>query len=262
MIFLDTLKNTYSRWANRTAQKRSLNYVWINHTPSLKEKDTAQCCVPLTYLDLAYDNAKKYPDVEVNIWIDYTYLDQKSLSLVQEHSHSTAPNNVNIKDLKEIPAYKNDLLFTPEEKISVWARVDFARLLVMKHVLNSSDTDIVIYSDFDVTDVKLDHAQAQETLSRYGMLFGAVSSGRIENGYLALDQQNGKSFLTEYLLPKTQEAAEKNIDGYAILSDGVINWANRNNVEDYKSELGLKVLERRGHITPPNSIYLQNNLNR
>lgn len=173
---------------------RVLNYVWINKTPDkdllLPTDDTPLCSVPLHDLDKAYDNARKYPDTEVRIWIDETRLSDQTRFFVQSHAYLNAPDNVRIKDLNSVPGYRDKQDLYSDENVSIWCKVDLARFEVAAHSLRTLQAQTVFYADFDVKDVALDSAATAQSLKRYQTAFTRVPNTNIPSpGYFAASQE-------------------------------------------------------------------------
>ena len=135
-----------------------VNYVWINKVkfPQDNTGDSNKLCgVPLHYLDKTIHNAKRYPHAQFNIWIDWRYLDQSSRFWVDSYIYSQNCSNINACDLVNIPSYSCEDNFSPNRGKDIWARVDYARLLVLQHVLNHNRWSQVFYRDFDANDVEI-----------------------------------------------------------------------------------------------------------
>lgn len=169
---------------------RFLNYVWINKVPDKDQPppadDTPLCSVPLHYLDRAYDNARKYPDTEVRIWIDEARLSDQTRFFVQSHAYLNAPGNVRFKDLNSIPAYAAARDIYAGADISIWYKTDLARFQVAEHCMHEKEARIVHYADFDVRDVELDSKATQGSLARHGTAFTRVPGKNIPSpGYFA-----------------------------------------------------------------------------
>ena len=242
--------------------KQSLNYVWINKHP-FESRDNELCGVPLKYLDRAIANANRYPHTKVNIWLDFDLLDASSLFFVASHSYLFGDNslNITIRNLHEIPKYRKDQVFQPkgEELTDIWARVDYARLLVLRHVLKHDDVTDAFYSDFDVkdTNIQCDHVKA--CMNKYGLIFGGVKNGQRENGFLGFRSDEPTDFL-ERLIKTTRKMAKQGDDGFGVYSNAIRRWEKITRAQHYYAL--NKVLDRCGEVIPNNDLYIETKINR
>jgi hypothetical protein len=169
--------------------------------------------------------------------------------MVDSHAYYAAPANVQLRDLNEIPEYRDDKLFQNPEPKTIWARVDYARLLAVKHCFDNTDTDYVFYCDFDVEDASLNDDRVTRPLRRYGTFFGKADNRDIlENGYMAFGRGKSEEFLKEYLLPSTREAAAQGDNGWKALRDSLILWTYINKIRE--TDISATVLHRRGYQIP------------
>ena len=236
-----------------------LNYVWINKEPIITHEDGELCGIPLNRIDRAHQNAKAYPETAFNIWVDYKLLDCSTRFFIESHDHINSPDNVQLRDLNDIPTYAENAHFSPEGGTDIWARVDYARLLVLEHCLKTTDVDVAFYSDFDTRDVSIENKEALKSLHKYGVVLGSVikddgGKGMVENGYFGLCKETGEHFLDSYLLPETEKALMDNRDGFEALKASIDGWRNeRGNGKRPRSriELAIPVLFRMGYRMPP-----------
>ena len=256
---IPALRKNYEEGAVKpTNCQQILNYVWINEDPvNLNDNERPLCGVSLSDIDNALVNAKKYPDVQVNIWIDFSYLDPVSIFFVQRHQHIFVENNVTICDLNDIEFYQKISLFRPETKGKIYPRVDLARLIVIDNCFQTTDATDVFYSDLDVPDVKLNSDHIASALLQHGMIFGATDDHPIENGYMAFRKGKGLDFLRDSLLPETIEDAHKNLKGF----DALIRTLESHDIENYPDAISIKMLPARGYSLPSNPLYIKNGIN-
>lgn len=191
---------------------RLLNYVWINdHPPSPDYPSPFQCSVPLTYLDRAYDNARRYADTAVRIWYDGQFMDGQSRYFLQSHAYIHAPPNVRLKDLRDIEGYDTAYGFQLRDYAWVYERADIARFMVIADGFATTQAERIFYADFDIEDVQLDNACTLSLLDRHGICMGKLVEDRGEahmsevgndfaHGYIAA-HRTCRTFLTEQLLP-------------------------------------------------------------
>lgn len=212
---------------------RVLNYVWLNKNRDLPSDndDAPLCSVPLNYLDKAYENAKRYADTPVQLWVDFGVLDDSSRYFVETHHYLNAPSNASLKDLRDIPAYAAHPAYSEESKASIWNKVDLARFLVISHELDNPLREQVFYSDFDIDDADLDNPKTQERLNDTGMAFAELERGEmvthglfniVQHAYVAMSRSR-KDYLDEKMLPSMSSYAEKNFRVVSAIFRSVFN---------------------------------------
>lgn len=257
-----------------------VNYVWINALSderlmrieearlddwSLKllgrrggiKKDIGLCSVQLSGFDRAFENAKRYPDARFDIWVDYKFLSEQSRLFLQSHFYVSAPQNVSLKDINEIPAYeaRRDI-FAPEKDKYLWTRTDLARLEVLAHTLeNARGGQTAVYADFDIHDVKLGSRKMNTHLSRWGMCFASAGDFAIENSFIALRKGAGEEFLKEKLLPKTYANAPYDDDGYIPLCNALDEQGRAKGFDYRKREVSMALANGSGYQLPKNPLY-------
>ncbi len=239
-----------------------VNYVWVNRDKGAQED--AACSVPLRYLDMAYKNARKYPDAKFTIWFDYALFDDKTNFFIASHQYFTAPKNVQFKNLRDIERYAASEVYDVDRPKDIWARVDLARLLVLQHQLNDTDNkaDYQLYSDFDVPDVKLDCGRMYSILHKYGLFIGkTLKHNIVENGYLCFDRQDGKDFLEQRLLPRTTNSAKAGLDGYLPLMKVLQGWMMEQGFWYYNGRVSAPRQEMMGYKVPEDPFYKNHKIN-
>lgn len=241
--------------------KQSLNYVWINKKP-FDSRENELCGVPLKYLDKAIENANRYPDAQVNIWLDFNLLDASSLFFVSSHGYIFAdkPSNIAFRNLHEIRSYTRNPIFNPERDRfqNVWARVDYARLLVLRHVLADDRVRDAFYSDFDVDDVKIENNHLVQCMEKFGLIFGAHKRGGRENGFLGIRANEPTGFLQK-LIKDTLKMARDGEDGFGVYTCAVYDWERKAGASQYDAQ--HKVLDECGKVLPDNALYMETAIN-
>jgi hypothetical protein len=242
-----------------------VNYVWINMEPDRADRK-AKCSVSLKHLDRAYMNARYYPDARFKIWVDFRFLDERSRTCLREHAQRFAPANAALCDLNDIAPYHNDKLFAPDGAAlkSVWPRVDYARLIVLEHVLKTEPQRYALYADFDVTDVRL--RAAVEKMEQYGTalattgasrFFGGrlnIFEGMLENGYYAFRKGSEAEKLLKSLRRKTGRAAGVGQNGFGPFTELVGEWAKTHKTPTSKMTIP-RVLYDMGYEIPDKRCY-------
>ncbi|WP_435641936.1 hypothetical protein [Micavibrio aeruginosavorus] len=268
------LKQSFNRASRDSGKDCLINYVWINKSPDEPDRKAA-CSVSFKHIDCAHENARLYPDARIKIWIDYRFLDERSIACLREHHTRFSPPNVEWGDLNDIPQYHNDdAMFSPDSDKNIWARVDLARLIVLKHVLKTAPQPYAFYADFDVKDAKLDKAKA--IMDQYGLALGTTGAiksfghmlnpvnffpGMLENGYFAFKKgPDGRKFL-HTLLSHTFASATREITGYTPFSQLARDWGRRHDMSPTKKLAVSRVLYDMGYKIPENPRYKDWNWN-
>lgn len=190
---------------------RILNYVWINNFMLGEESPKADeplCGVPLHYFDEAFENARRYPETEVRLWVDYKFMNALSTFFVQSHLNINAPPNVLLMDLRSIPRYaKNEELDGPLNLNGVYNRADLARFIVLSHVLKIPGVKEAFYADFDVEHVQLDNPVTRSILATRGIALGHAHDHPeiIAPGYIAV-RKPAEEELDTHILPRLERA--------------------------------------------------------
>jgi hypothetical protein len=178
----------------RLGQDVIVNYLWISKKRSEYER-APMCSVPLESVHRAIENANRYPNASFSLWLDPKTIDDSThffvTSYLYAHSHH---RNINIRNLRDIPAYTENPIFNPDKNHDIWARCDLGRYLVLEHVLLETKPDYAIYSDLDMKDVCVD--EACRIMDTHGLAIaayrhehanGLVDEG-LENGYLGVSR--------------------------------------------------------------------------
>lgn len=250
----------------------TVNYVWINTRADTATR-YAPCTVPLKHLDCAYANARRYPNARFMIWFDDMLIDDRTRKYIEDHRRKNAPANVSFRNLSEIGPYRSCAAFRDGDTLKdIWARVDFARLLVLQYVLREEPENNAVYADFDVRDVKL--RQAKMKIDTYGFALGTTGGsptllGRTvgligdtlmkmdyvtENGYFAFSRKPAGRALLDHLSDKTFYEAAANRNGFAMLQDVIANWAAKNDIMQQAPAV-RRVSYSQGYKIPDNPAY-------
>lgn len=238
------------------AARTVLNYLWVQgqDLPSwekVPEPERPLCKVPLHSFDRAYENARRYADVPVMIWVDFKLLDDESRFWVQTHHYFNAPKNVQLKDISDIPDY--------DSKVSSWGRlwqiIDLAKPYVLQHCLSTMpDVEDVFFADFDIKDVSLGHKHVQKRLARYGVVAGGVKWGPIENSYMAFRRSRAAEDKLKDMIEATSGHYGCNeADGYLAFHMCLRKWGNEGGFT--KGDPVVHVTEKCGYELPENLLY-------
>ena len=224
---------------------RVLNYVWINVEKFEPREGGPTVGLP-HYINIAIENALRYPETQTNIWMDFNLLDQGSIDAARS---LVSGAKIRICNLQDIKAYKDRSgqggIFDAERELSddaarsissgggknIWGRVDFAKILVLEHCLEATDAEEIFYSDFDVLDVSVDKPEITSRLKNHGIMAAWVGkyeygqTGRLENGYIAIGREQLDRALFKKIIERTEEEAQQGLDGHDGLERPLIAWA-------------------------------------
>ncbi len=190
-----------------TNERVLVNYLWINKDKSVLNLKKPQCAISMSHVQCAVVNANKYPEADIQIWVDKKILDDYSLFLLQSFIEEKSKHkNVTVCDLQSIPDYANDCYFVPLEPTekgylndaysrvclrNAYSRADYARILVLDHCLQvNAERPYIIYSDMDCKDLRL--PEAKKVMQRYGIVIHDFGGGHASHGYIGLLPGDGK----------------------------------------------------------------------
>lgn len=191
----------------------SVNYIWLCAKGPQQTFPDYATRLPLHNFERMYDNAKRYPLAEFNFWLDYRQLTFTDRFFLDSHRYQFEAHHIRVRNLCEIPAYAENEGFAPDTNIALYARADYARILVLKFLHQSHPEGTTIYSDMDCEDVLIHSHHTQSTLQQHGIAYGAWDN-RICNGFIGIHGVLGLNFLKDYLLPETEKASQKKLTNY------------------------------------------------
>lgn len=205
--------------------KQVLNYVWINKQPlgHSKSGELEGELLPDKYVANVVKLALMYPQTEFILWTDANLM--TALGIVRLRDVFSAQNglsNISVRDLNEIPGYKDEPFFTALSDADVdvpsnsgyaliWRKVDLARIIVLDYMLSTKDDAIIFYCDLDIIDPQISSPRVHELLVQNGLVFARTDRNGLAVGYGLENQfigvnQNGRSFITNHLLPATRQS--------------------------------------------------------
>lgn len=217
-----------------------VNYIWLN--PRDSRKSLADCAtrLPLHYLERMYENAATYSDANFYLWLDFDQLSYADHFFLDSHRYIFDAERIKIRNLRDIPEYNDYPGFEKDSNIALYARADFARVLVLNHMLQHHIDDTIIYADLDCSDIKLTDNAFKECLEKYGLALGYAGKNRACNGYIALQGERGICFMNEHLLPRTEIAFQKNlVNHFGAFSKAVTAYRNKYFPDVKRAELGV-----------------------
>lgn len=190
----------------------SVNYVWICPKEDARAQDEAVTRIPLHYFERMYENAARYPEADFNLWLDFEQLGTVDRFFVASHRYLFDASGIEIRDLRTIPEYLQNSGFDPDSGRTLYAKADYARILVLNRLLRGGHDKEIIYSDLDCEDVRIRAPEVREKLDGAGMAFGYTGADqRVCNGYIGLKGAKARVFMADFLLPQTTVAFERNL---------------------------------------------------
>jgi len=185
-------------------KKPIINYVWMQF-----EKGRIQP-LPSHLFYNVQQNAKRYPARKFIVWV------QDSAAIGPYH----IPENVEIRTLDSIRGFSDMPVMKLNGEEYGWAKVDTARLLVIRHILENENC-AAIYSDMDVPDVRVDASPLHLRLRKYGIAIGASFKGASFKGAKPSRKNIGKSSENGYIAftNGTKDLLDLTIDACGQISD-------------------------------------------
>lgn len=196
-----------------TQENTLVNYLWVDPQPwKATGPGDALCGARLSYFDKAYENARRYPETDFILWVDFSRMDDMARFWVQSHYAHSAPANMRLQNLWDLPDYRQASIQLPRQDLSKTRRPDLARLYVMRACLRTApDKTYIMYCDLDTEDARIGCPHSQRILSRHGMLHTYVTSlnkpqhgAFLGLGYLVFRRDIADGFLAE-LIPLAEK---------------------------------------------------------
>ncbi len=268
---------------NMTARPRhqglDVHYLWINAHPDAPGR-AALCSVPLSAVDMALENAARYKGARFTLWTDTALLDDTSGFMLQSHLYIANAPNFRLRSLQEIAEYRGDPeVFDPNHRAkmmaqgqkpagrgtTIWGRVDYARLLILSHVL-SEGAGCAIYSDLDNADLRLDAPRLHNRLKNHGLAFGMVKKddGRViyENGFMAVTEQRRVCNFLQEMIDDTRVAVSNMDNGYAVYRRAIGHYEELCGLAPSQKMLGvMSQCPPMGTPLRDKSLYIENGIN-
>lgn len=213
--------------AGKDALKASqlVNYIWIND--DYKHPEESIFGVPVHSIDMALQNALRYPEADFNIWIEFSGLSDDDLERIAQNPNQFGAN-IRIRNIEEIDDFNENELTEAYPGSHIGVRSDMARLQVLAQCSEEDGYTDIFYSDFDCPDVKVNDPTLTELLEKHGAAIGMYTdpetqSSGYENGYMVFRRGQGETFLKETVIPETEEdmlgdGAEYNTGEQAIIA--------------------------------------------
>lgn len=175
----------------------SINLMWIN----TQDSNGVYICDEKNKEGMNYElkQLKKWctanPEAQINFWYDSVHTTLQAVEntknlLLTEYSSSN--NKINLRDIREIPFVQwNSDLF--QSTVPVYFRIDFLKLIICVHCMESDRHHSSIFSDFSIGDKvekvlsknELYNEEMLNKLEQFGMLVGQ-DGGKTENQFLQM----------------------------------------------------------------------------
>jgi len=218
--------------AANAAETTFVNYIWLSPRDREKSRADVATHLPLHYFERVYANAEKYPDAKFSLWLDYKQIGGEDRFMLDSHRYIFNCENIAIRNLREISTYNQKPGFDPDSNIALYAKADFARILVLAHLLGQNRKSTAIYADLDCEDIKIKDEAVRASLEEFGFALGHAGRNRVCNGYIALHGEKGLDFLTSYVLPRTDIAFQKNLTNHYGAFTKAVGHYRRENYPD------------------------------
>ncbi len=213
-----------------------VNYIWLCPKSPYETFPHYATRLPLHNFERVYSNASRYPQAKFNLWLDFRQLTARDSFFLVSHMHAFGMGEIQVRNLCEIPAYKDRAGFEPDTDIALYARADFARVIVLNHLMDQPDKT-AIYSDMDCEDISLSSNKLNDALDEYGLAYGRSGNHLVCNGYIALRGYRGMDFLQACLFPRTDVAFQKNrVNHFGAFSQAIDDVRTRHG---FKTRLGV-----------------------
>ncbi|MGX6960602.1 MAG: hypothetical protein ACIPMY_05250 [Rickettsia endosymbiont of Pentastiridius leporinus] len=193
-VFQESIEN-YSinlLWIN---DKKNINQQYIHPAKSEEELITK-------FLTPAIKWSKANPlDVgaDINIWYNSEVYEKQAVfntqKILDELAKENECSNIKLRDVKDINVVQqNSFLF--DEKVPLYFRIDFLKMIICLHALKNEEKDAAIFSDLEVGDLRIDKGRmskaelfdkkSMEKLEEHGILMNAGPLGYIENQFIQI----------------------------------------------------------------------------
>ena len=264
----DTLRKAYIRAryprVSMGEGKTIVNYLW-GTLPDFSVRESnydAFCSVPLKAIDKAFDNARRYPDADFIIWVNYGSLDRISEFFLNSHARSYKPANVTFRDAEEVQGVSTDDMDD----------IDASKIrLIYQGFVENPDADEVFFSDFDIDDVCLNDERLKNILDKQAFIIGcnecSVSNGGLnsENQFMGFRRGQGQKLLETFFLPRYADPHKYGLGGrmdtslgFAVISQCIGTLVGHRQIGDVGFPIGYPM----GHVIPDNPLYTETGINR
>jgi len=207
-------------------KKQALNFLWINlELPARKDPKDGYIYNPMPseYIENMRKAAKLNPNADTSLWVDSKRLSPLQYSWIKA---TIAPTQ--LKDLRSIPEYNNEDLYSKGDtnpnwreglKHSlIWRQVDAAKILI---ALQSSDYEQSFFVDMDFAHIELDSPDVQKRIEKFGFLIGGyrlkhkdITDKIIENQFFGITSKSKPLFKEIY--KKSLDDAYAGYNGWKV----------------------------------------------
>lgn len=210
---------------------KALNFLWLSLDAPVcggHQDQPFRQPLPAHYLPNIVKTADANPKTDVILWVDTWRHSEAQMQYMREELATASGQNICLKDLRSIEAYRAEPLFNTnadvpnwcdEDKRSVmWRQVDLAKVLISLQ----GRYDQTFYADLDYAAITPDSPTLQHQLAKQGLIVrGSFRDDRprFENQVWGFDQRHRVFF--EELYAQTRRAASKGENGYAVFMDAL-----------------------------------------
>lgn len=221
--------------------KQAYNLLWIR--PNFSERgEQFRQPMPSKTVENMRGIAERNPNVDVRLWVDSKRITEAQMQWLRDMVKECPSGNMSLLDLRTIPEYNNHHFYDQpdtsrdwrsDKHSLIWRQVDAAKILVCLQ----GDYDQELYSDADVTNLRINSEEVQGRLARHGIILGG---GIGDSGYAWYENQlfgcdrRGRSFFRS-LYDRTIREVMRGENGYGSYID-LIN-------SELKGKLGIDTRE-------------------
>lgn len=215
-----------------------INFVWMRNSPQTKNDKSPP--LPDKYTQNIIQTARENPDCSVMLWADAHHWNAESWKIITDLCAQSEMPNLSLQSLNAIPEYNSNKIFSKTRKgfydhtDPIWQKVDFARIIVLAHVLETTDAKQAYYADLDLKAPKITSPEVQSIMSNHGMVFALNNRAPdfLENQFMGFNRENS-DFVVRQLVPMTRHAVTHGTDGWLAMCQAAHdrlgtgkNWLN------------------------------------
>ena len=133
--------------------KQAYNLVWLSPkfvSPESQNTTPFFEPIPLHPLKSMMDAALRNSSADVLLWVDSQRMTSEQMEWLKATAASCPSGNLSVRDLREIPRYRDEKLFNQadnnphwrqQKQSLIWAQVDTVRVLVVEECLRTGGYD-------------------------------------------------------------------------------------------------------------------------
>lgn len=200
----------------------AINFIWLRN--KTQPKGDMSDPLPEKYTRNLLETAHRNPDASVFLWTDENNWNKGTQQKLADLCNKKELPNLSLRSLRDIHEYTTSPVFAKTRKgfydhtDPIWQKVDYARVMVLNHLLETTDAEQVFYADIDLIAPPISSPEVQDIMQRHGMVFTrnpqqSPGSGFLENGFMGFGRENA-DFVYGELVPMTRNAISNGMDGW------------------------------------------------